>query len=582
VQEDGISARLFPFGWGDGGGGPTRDHLEYLRRQANLEGVPRVRMASPLDYFGDLQEKGVPEAGYVGELYYQNHRGTYTSQARTKRGNRKCECALREAEMWGATASVLTGFGYPADEMDAAWKAVFVNQFHDVLPGSSIRRVYEEAEATYAAVLDRVVGVARDGARALAGGGTGRAAVFNSLCWERRELVELPDGFSGAASECGEALPTQKINGKLFAEAKVPSCGWTSLASAEPCPPGSGATATARSLENELLRVEFNGQGEIASLFDKEAGRELTAEPCNVLRMYKDVPTRCDAWDIESMYPLAPVELPGEAAFDVVAGGPLAAVARIHRQLGESSLVQEVWMRRGSRRVEFRTVVDWQESHKLLKVAFPVHVHATEAVHEIQFGHVRRPTHKSRPFDADRFEVCNQKWTALAEEGRGVAILNDCKYGVNVDRNSINLTLLRAPLAPDMHADKGRQEFTYALYAWNGSLAGSNVVREAYELNCPALVVPGGGGDRSLFAVGAPNVVMEAVKPAEDGSGDIVVRLYEAMRTATRCVLTTSLPVASASLTNMLEEPEAELEVADGRIALEFRPFEIKTLRLSF
>ena len=237
-------------------------------------------------------------------------------------------------------------------------------------------------------------------------------------------------------------------------------------------------------------------------------------------------------------------------------------------------------MYRNSRRVDFHTRIDWQETHKLLKVNFPVDIHAHEAIHEIQFGHIRRPNHLSRPFDADRFEVSNHKWSALAEENRGFAVLNDCKYGLNVLDNSINLTLLKSPAAPDMTADKGMQEFAYAIYPWNGSLAEAGVVQAAYELNVPVMSAAGAAGERSCFAVDAPNIVIEAVKPAEDGSGDVIVRLYEAKRMATRCTLTTTLPVKSAMQTNMLEE-EAEALALDGDgIALEFRPFGIKTLRL--
>jgi alpha-mannosidase len=296
--------------------------------------------------------------------------------------------------------------------------------------------------------------------------------------------------------------------------------------------------------------------------------------------MYKDVPTWFDAWDIDSMYALMPIELDEPARIEVVTCGPLVATVRVTRPLHESKMAQEISLRRGSRRIDFHTVVDWQERHKLLKVNFPVNVHADEAVHEIQFGHIRRPNHRSRPFDADRFEVSNHKWTALMEENRGCAVLNDCKYGVNVSGNSINLTLLKSALAPDMTADRGRQEFTYAFYAWNGSFAESRVVREAYELNCPVMPVSGTAGERSLFAINAPNVVVETVKLAEDGSKDTIVRLYESKRMATRCTLSTSLPIVGAAQTDMLENVQEELPCDGGSIDLDFRAFEIKTVRL--
>jgi alpha-mannosidase len=247
---------------------------------------------------------------------------------------------------------------------------------------------------------------------------------------------------------------------------------------------------------------------------------------------------------------------------------------------GRRIVAQDVSLRCGSQRVDFHTTIDWQESHKLLKVAFPVDIHANEALHEIQFGHLRRPNHKSRPFDALRFEVVNHKWTALMEERRGFAVLNDCKYGVNVLGNTIALTLLKSALGPDMTADKGMQEFTYAFLVWNGSFADSPVVREGYELNCPVKVVSGGAGHRTLFSVDAPNIIIETVKPAEDGSSDIIVRMYESTRTATRCTLSTSLPVIGVQQTDMLENAERELEWSADGIPLDFRAFEIKTLRL--
>ena len=331
-----------------------------------------------------------------------------------------------------------------------------------------------------------------------------------------------------------------------------------------------------------MLRVQLNERGEIVSLFDKQSSREVMAGPGNCFHLYKDVPTACDAWDIDSMAERMPVPTDEPVTLAVIASSPLSAKIRLTRKLHQSSLTQVISLRRGSRRLEFATTIDWQESHKLLKVAFPVAIHANEAIHDIQFGHLRRPTHRSRPFDADRWEVSNHKWSALAEETRGVALLNDCKYGLSVLGNSLNLTLLKSALAPDMTADRGLQTFTYALYPWNGSLAESNVVQEAYDLNCPVLVVPGAAqqAEASIFSVDASNIIIETVKPAEDGSPDVVVRLYESMRSATRCTLATALPVRSAVQTDMLENGAHKLDCADRRITLDFRPFEIKTIRL--
>ena len=446
-----------------------------------------------------------------------------------------------------------------------------LNQFHDILPGSSIQRVYEEAEASYAGILQTVNRKTEEALEQFVdavpgeGSGPGGAAggstmtVFNSLSWPRPALVE--------------------VGGRQI-EVTVPSCGWTTIQAGAVPASDAKVKVTANSLENETLRAEFNPRGELVSLLDKETGRELMAAPGNSLKLYKDVPTMWDAWDIDSMAEHAPVAIDEPVLLEALPGSPLVGEIRLTRRLSLSSLTQVIRLRSGSRRIDFVTEVDWQESHKMLKVAFPVDLHAEEAIHEIQFGHLRRPTHRSRPYDADRFEVCNQKWSALAEENRGVAVLNDSKYGLSVMGNSINLTLLKSALAPDMTADKGVQHFTYSVYAWNGSLADSGVVQESYDLNIPVRVLPGAAGEMSLFSLDAPNVIIEAVKPAEDDSADVIVRMYESKRMATRCTLSTALAAKGASQVDMLEQNPAELTLAEGKVALEFRPFEIKTVRL--
>jgi alpha-mannosidase len=260
----------------------------------------------------------------------------------------------------------------------------------------------------------------------------------------------------------------------------------------------------------------------------------------------------------------------------------LIARIKLIRKIHHSTITQLISLQKGSHRIDFDTKVDWQESHKLLKVAFPVNIHSNEAIHEIQFGHIRRPTHRSRPFDADRFEVSNHKWTALAEENRGVAILNDCKYGINVLGNCINLTLLKSSLAPDPTADRGLHSFTYSLFYWNGSFGDCNVVREAYELNSPLMTLTGSAGNSSIFNLDSPNIILETVKPAEDGTQDIILRLYESKRTVTKCILSTILPVSKVTQTDMLERSQSELIFKKGKISLVFRPFEVKTLRIAF
>ncbi|MGC9521281.1 MAG: alpha-mannosidase [Anaerolineae bacterium] len=582
VQKDGFSTRLYPFGYGDGGGGPTRNHLEFARRLKDLEGVPKVRMAAPKAYFEDQEAKGWPEVRYVGELYFQAHRGTLTSQARTKRGNRKSEFALRRAELWGVAARALADFEFSAALLDEAWKGVLLNQFHDILPGSSIERVYEEAEALYDEVIDAADCVATDAAMALTRGDEGMT-VFNDLSWSRSGLVPLPDGFDGAEDDAGAPLPVQRVGDDLLVEVTVPSCGWTTVRNTAAADVPNTLKVNERLLENAHLRAEFNERGEIVSLVHKTSDLgELAVGPCNSFEMYKDVPSRWDAWDIDSIYEETPVPLDEPAEIEVLSEGPLVATLKVTRKLHNSVMSQEISLRRDSQRLDFKTTIDWQERHKLLKVAFPVNIHANEATHEIQFGYIERPNHRSRPFDADRFEVVNHKWSALVQGNGGVAVLNDCKYGVNVLDKAIKLTLLKAPLAPDMHADLGVQEFTYALYVWDGAFADSDVVREGYDLNAPLMTAPGDAGTHSLFEVDAPSVVIETVKPAEDGSDDVIVRLYESKRMGVRCNLKTALPCRAARATDMLEESTIEeLACENGVVPLKFRPFEVKTVRLT-
>lgn len=582
VQKTGISSMMYCFGYGDGGGGANREMIESIKRLKDLQACPRVRFAGPIEFFKNLERRGIPDEVYTGELYYQCHRGCQTSQARTKRGNRKSEFALREAEMWSTAAMAFAGLKFPAREMEENWRKVLLNQFHDILPGSSIQRVYQEANAAYEEVINNAVSIAGKAAARLVSKRAG-ATVFNSLGWTRSVLARLPEGMPGAATPDGRPLPTQRVGRDVFVEIEAPSCGWASVVeSTVRQVQHSQVVARKNILENNLVRVRFNDLGEIISIYDKTAGRELAAAPCNSFRMFKDIPVKFEAWDIDSNYVKYPVPLEAKAQIRVLASGPLFGQIQIARKLNNSMVTQVVTLRKSSRRIDFQTSVDWNETHKLLKVAFPVTIHSNEAIHEIQFGHVRRPNHQSWQFDKDRFEVANQKWTALAEEDRGAAVLNDCKYGVSTAGNCISLSLLRAPKAPDPVADVGRHEFTYSFYFWNGSFANSGVVNEAYEVNVPAACIPGTGGTRSIAGITAPNVIIDTVKPAEDNSGDVVVRMYECMRTAIDCALTTSLPVRRAREVNMLEnKTKALLPVNLGRIKLSFRPFEIKTVRLS-
>ena len=593
LDKDTTQTFLYPFGWGDGGGGPTRDHLEYLRRSGDLEGLPRTRIASPDEYFTKLAKGGKPKNVYVGELYLELHRGTYTSQARTKQLNRQCEFALREAEMWSAFATATHGRKYPAAALESAWKKALLNQFHDILPGSSIERVYEEAEAIGEEALAEAQSMAAKARSALAGR-RGGWSVWNSLSWPREILAAIPAKTGQCAvAEDGTVLPAQPVGRGakrelLVAVPDAPAVGAAGirLTAGKSAPVAKPVAARAARggavMENDLLRVRINARGEIAELYDKAAGRQLAApgEAMNRLELYRDNPSAWGAWDIDIAYKETPVRLGRAQSVRVTAAGPLEARVTVRRRLGESILDQDIVLRRG-RRIDFETRVDWRRHNRMLKVAFPADLAAVTVRGELQFGHVIRPNHANTEFEQQRFEWPAQKWAAVSEANCGVAILNDCKYGYDFLDGVLRLTLLRAPIVPDANADIGKHEFTYAVLVHDGPFAAGDVVRAAYELNAPAEVTAGraGGANEGFLAVSNPNIIVETIKRGESGKG-VVVRLYESVGASTRTRLGLKLPVKRAADCDMLENPRRKLRLSgDGSVSLRFRPFEIKTIR---
>ena len=556
VQKRDLKAFLLPCGYGDGGGGPCRDHIEFALRQKDLEGAPKVDFAAPQDFFESMAEYGAPKNKYVGELYFQCHRGTYTSQAAIKRGNRKSELALREAEMWSAAAA--KKLTYPAQKLDKAWKGVLLNQFHDILPGSSIARVYEEARRLYGEILESAKEMAAAARDALTDGEG--VTYFNSLSWARRALVKQGDQYGYAV---------------------LPPCGWSSEVDHTlpeypvlVCPLEHGGAL----LGNGLLTVELNGLGEIVACENR--GRRCIGGRANVMRLYKDVPRKFDAWDIDSMYDQQQVDMGMDATLEVIEETPWRCAVKVVRRFGRSVIEQEIALEANSSRIDFVTHVDWQETHRLLKTAFSTGVHANEAINEIQFGYVKRPTHRSRPYDADRFEVCNHRYTALCDENRGAAVLNESKYGVSTLGDEIALTLLRAATCPDLNADKGEHDFTYSYYVWDGTFMDSDVVREGYELNVPVTQADGRAQAHSLMGADAENVIIDTVKLAEDGSGDMIIRLYECKHAAVNTRLTFGFDATQVHICDMLENPGEKLRMANGGVEIEMRAFEVKTLRI--
>ncbi|WP_438302846.1 alpha-mannosidase [Streptomyces sp. HUAS TT11] len=563
-QEKGSATRsLAPFGWGDGGGGPTREIMERARRLKDLEGSAKVVVEHPDAFFEAAREEYPDAPVWVGELYLELHRATYTTQARTKQGNRRSEHLLREAELWATTAALhAPDWSYPYEKLDRLWKTVLLHQFHDILPGSSIAWVHREAEAEYARVAAELEELTAEAVAALGDGGP---RVFNTSPYARAEVIRTPEG------------------GTAYVE--VPA-GASAALTGGSAP--AAVTADGHVLGNGLVRVEVAEDGTLSSVRDLRADREVLADPGNLLRLHTDLPNYWDAWDIDKHYRNRYTDLLEADSVTVVENDPLLGAIRVERTFGKGSrITQTITLRAGSPRVDFETEIDWHETEKILKAAFPVDIRAAHSSAEIQFGHIQRPTHTNTTWEAARFEVSGHRWVHIGEPGYGVAVVNDSTYGHDVTRTvrddggtttTVRLSLVRAPRVPDPEADQGRHRFTYSL------LPGASIedaVAEGYALNLPLRVADSAGAPEPVVSVDGDGVTVEAVKLADDASGDVVVRLYESRGGRAQGVLRTGFALAGAQVTDLLERPLEDAERdADGGVRVALRPFQILTLRL--
>lgn len=586
------------FGLGDGGGGPTLAMLEQLRRIRDVDGLPRVEMRSPEEFFArceaDIQEPTV----WSGELYLELHRGTYTTQARVKRDNRRSELLLRDTEFLSAVAACMRGLAYPGAELERLWKLVLLNQFHDIIPGSSIAEVYRDTAAQHAEVLETGEVLRQRAVEALLEGNERAASaesvcVINTLGIPRVEVVALPEG-TPARQVGADGRPLDIVSAPALGYAVFPA-----MPSPEAQPEDgrralvrAGASSDARIietpdrfiLENDLVQATFDRGGCLVSLFDKRAGRECIAAgaPGNRFMLFDDHPANYDAWDVDIFHLEKRREVGPATAARILEAGPLrTAVEYTYRLSPASTLIQIVSLTAISPRLDFDTRVEWHENHKFLKVEFPLALRAAEASYEIQYGHIRRPTHWNTSWDLARFEVPAQRWADLCEPDFGVALLNDSKYGYAVHGNVMRLSLLRSPKEPDPTADMGHHAFRYALLPHPGTPQAANVVMEAYCFNAPLLVgrTAAEPTEVSFFNVDTPAIVIDWIKKAED-SDALIVRLYEAFGTHARGRLSSRLPVTAAAICNLLEEEKVPLTWHDGGMTLELRPFEIVTLKL--
>ena len=569
---------LIPFGWGDGGGGPTEEMIAAARRTASLEGSPTVELSTPRRFF-EAAEAEYPEPPvWSGELYLEFHRGTYTSQARTKRGNRRSEHLLREAELWATAAAVQAGVDYPYEALQETWRTVLLQQFHDILPGSSIAWVHREAERNYAEVAETLGALIEASVTALAGPGE-RSITLNAG----------PYALGGVPALGGIAAPGAEAGSGAGAEL---GAGAAAGASIESGPDGIV-------LRNALVAVTIDPDGLFPSVRDLAADRELvpTGRRGNLLQLHRDTPTQWDAWDIDEHYKRNAVELTEAESVEVFVDSPALVGVRVTRSFGASRVVEQITLAAGSASVDLAFSIDWHERQKLLKLAFPLDLHADRAASEIQFGHVYRATHANTSWDAARFETCAHRWVHVGEPGYGVAVANDSTYGHDIGRatdaagrtaTTVQLSLLRAPLCPDPESDQDAHEFRVSLRVGAGI---ADAVAEGYRLNLPLRTVAGVAAERlePLFTVYNPAVVIEAVKLAEDRSGDVIVRLYEAHGSRARARVIRHFDATDATETDLLERPAAVRRTAlrssppsdAASLTLELRPFQLVTLRFA-
>ncbi len=597
-EKDRSDYALYQYGWGDGGGGPAKNHLENLKLAKDLEGLPKCVQRPAKEFFADLSKEAATFPTWRGELYFELHRGTYTTQAKTKRYNRKAEFALRDAEIFEATAMLLDKT-YSAASFADSWKLILKNQFHDVIPGSSVKEVYQDTDRDYSEVFrvtsDAISNTTRKISERIRISGEGEpVAVFNTLSWDRVALAEVTPTRAGSrfvVDQNGTPVPSQlTADGRLIFLASVPAMGYATykvMAKGEQAK-SSELTVSPTLLENRFFRIELDDQGMITSLFDKRFAREVVPEgaKANLFRLFEDKPLDYGAWDIDFFYTEVGEDITSCESIEVAELGPVYGALKVVRRFGKSKLEQRIVIYSDTPRIDFATEVDWHEHLKVLKVAFPVTVNSPTARYEIQFGNVDRPTHSSTSWDFAKFEVCGHKWADLSEGGFGVSLMNDCKYGYDIRENVMRLTLLRASVEPDPTADRGHHTFTYSLYPHAGDYAEGGTVRAGYELNVPVITEFCGTGDgdlpadMSLLRVDADHVVLDSIKRAEDDNS-IILRFYEAHNKRGRVNVTTDLAVTAAIECNLMENDLGKVSLNEGVISFDVLPFEIKTIRIS-
>jgi len=609
---------LVSYGFGDGGGGPTREMLEHGRRLAGgLAGCPAVRMGTVADYFRRLERTVAGQdllPVWNGELYLEYHRGTYTSVGQNKRYNRKSELLYQELECFCSLAALL-GQPYPSDEIRSGWETILLNQFHDILPGSSIREVYEESWKQYDEVLLRgerlreraLAAIRRE--MALPGDSV---VVFNSLSFPRTEaaFVRLPAGLPLPVLLDGDDRPValQVVAEDVPGQPAVPGEGPLAILCARDVParghlgfrlgapsgdtmaiPGESMHIAPDRMENDYFRILLDERGAFVSVYDKAAGREVLppGQRGNVLQAFEDRPLRFDNWDIDVYYREKMWEMADDVRIEAVETGPVRGRLRIERRFLDSVAVSHVCLYAEIPRIDFHTEIDWREDRILLKAAFPVDILADKATYDIQFGNVERPTHRNTSWDMARFEVCAHRWADLSEDGYGVSLLNDCKYGHDIRDGVMRLTLLKSGNDPNPQADRERHVLCYSLVPHAGGWREAGIPQMAASLNVPLLARvtgPGTGrlpGRMAWMELSAPNVLADTVKEAED-SGESILRIHEAFGRRTDVRIRFASVLEDVTACDLMERPLHPVDHDRHSFSIRIPPYGIRSFRIRF
>ena len=563
---------------GDGGGGPKPENVELGRRMSNLENSPKVQFDMAKNFFDRLDKNKDDLETWVGELYLELHRGTLTTHGLVKKQNRKLEWKLRSVEM---LFSCLTHKDYPIKELDRLWKILLINQFHDIIPGTSINLVYQTTHAEYEEIQQGCDRLINESSKMLFNEDIDSLVLMNTLSYPWKGSVKVPKSFEQCEliDKDGDKIPLQKIDDGVLAYVELDALSFTNFKKGDNlvC---DIEKSKKLALENDLVKYEFDDNGALVSAFDKELQKEFMAESGNILSLYEDRPNNWDAWDVDFFYRDALIETARAVEVSSLSAGSVIQQLRVMLSIGNSKIDQTITLHPHSKRLDFATHVDWIESHKMLRVHFPVNVRSEQASFDIQYGYVRRNTHRNTSWDRAKFEVVGHKYADISDHDNGIALLNDCKYGYMVHDNILDLNLLRSPSNPDPDADKGTHRFTYSLLPHQNNLINSSVLAESACLNQEPLLFEGMVSEIDIpIKLFGEGLELSVFKKAE--KEDVwILRIIETLGKKSSGSVQFNGELVECDLMEWSDVGESHFIEDSFNLTLD--PFEIKTFKVSF